>query len=184
VIVPRAAISGDICVLLAGSRPPSERTANFVRDLREAFGGEPVEPLHITADRVDGVRSAELIAAIHGSLPRLRPAPVRVDRLFFLPSQSRGPQILKLDVVPDLALEHDVGELRAALRRCGFASLHGDDRTMNVSTLQRVTHPVADPAPGWDLPLDLFVADLVLVSRITGAASYEILDAATVVGSG
>ena len=34
------------------------------------------------------------------------------------------------------------------------------------------------------LPLDLFVADLVIVSRITGVARYEILDTASIGASG
>jgi hypothetical protein len=34
------------------------------------------------------------------------------------------------------------------------------------------------------LPLELFVADQVIVSRITGLARYEILDTATIPASG
>src|SRR2546423_1701688 len=116
---------------------------------------------------------------------RLPPAPIRVDRLYFLPSQSRGPEIVKLEVGPSPALEKDVDELLAALRRCGVPSLYPTDRAKpTITTLQRVTRRDAVEPDVSGLPLELFTADLLIVSRIAGLARYEILDSASIPASG
>jgi hypothetical protein len=182
---PRPAVSGDICVLLAPSRPVSGRGAAFIDRLHADLGGERVDPLHVTVDRVATDNAPALIQSIHASARRLRPAPIRVDRLYFLPSQSRGPEIVKLEVSPDEVLDEDVDELLATLRRLGIPSLYPSDRAKpTVTTLQRVTRrdSVAPTLSG--LPLELFVADVVVVSRITGLARYEILDSVSMPARG
>jgi hypothetical protein len=115
----------------------------------------------------------------------LHPASVRVGRLYFLPSQSRGPEIVKLEVAPDGALDEDVDQLLGALRRAGLPSLYPEDRaTPTITALQRVTRRETFEPDLSDLPLELFVADLVIVSRIVGLARYEILDTASIPASG
>ena len=181
----RPVVAGDICILLAPSGPPSVRGAAFIDRLHADLGGERVEPLHVTVDRVATDDPPALIQTIRESVRRLRPVPIRVDRLYFLPSQSRGPEIVKLEVAPDGALDEDVDELLAALRQLGLPSLYPTDRAKpTVTTLQRVTRgdSVAPRTSG--LPIELFVADVVVVSRITGLARYEILDSATIPARG
>lgn len=144
-----------------------------------------MEPLHVTVDRVATDDPAALIRSIRDSVTRLRRTPVRVDRLYFLPSSSRGPEIVKLEASPDAVLEDDMNELLAALRRCGLPSLYPADRAKpTITTLQRVTRHDSVETDVSALPLDLFVADLVMVSRITGVARYEILDTASIPTSG
>jgi hypothetical protein len=180
-IVSRPALAGDICVLLAPSRPLSVRGAAFIDQLHADLGGERVEPLHVTVDRVATDDPAALVRALHESLPRLRPGPILVDRLYFLPSQSRGPEIVKLEVVSAPALDDATDELLAALRRCGLPSLYPDDRAKpTITTLQRVTRRESVEPDLSALPLELFIADVVIVSRITGLARYEILDTASI----
>ena len=92
---------------------------------------------------------------------------------------------MKLEVSPDAVLDANMNELLAALRRCGLPSLYPTDRTTpTITTLQRVTRRDSVEADLAGLPLELFVADLVIVSRITGLARYEILDTATIPTSG
>jgi len=149
------------------------------------LSGEIVDPLHVTVDRVATDDAAALIRAVHESAGRLRPAPIRVARLYFLPSQSRGPEIVKLEVAADAVLGQDVDELLAALRLCGLPSLYPTDRTTpTITTLQRVTRRDSVEADLAPLPLELFVADRVIVSRITGPARYEILGSASIPPSG
>ena len=102
-------------MLLAPSGPVSGGGAAFIDRLHADLGGEPIEPLHVTVDRVATADAATLIRAVGETAHRLRPAPVRVDRLYFLPSQARGPEIVKLEVAPDAVLDEDVNELLAAL---------------------------------------------------------------------
>jgi hypothetical protein len=185
VSVPRPALAGDICVLLAPSRPPSGFGAAFLDRLQADLGGERVEPLHVTVDRVATNDAATLIQGVRDSVRRLRPASIRVDRLYFLPSQSRGPEIAKLEVAPDAVLDEDVDQLLAALRGCGIASLYPEDRIKpTITTLQRVTRRDSVEPDLLGLPLELFVADRVVVSRITGPARYQILDTASIPISG
>lgn len=149
------------------------------------LGGERVEPLHVTVDRVGPDNPAGVIDAAHEALGRLRPASIRVERLYFLPSRSRGPEIVKLQVAADPALDEDVALLLAALRGHGLPSLYPDDRTKpTITTLQRVTRSDSAEPDRSDLPLELFVADQVIVSRIIGLARYEILDTASIRPSG
>jgi hypothetical protein len=172
-------------LLFAPSGPLSAAGAAFVDRLSSKLGGERVEPLHVTVDRVTTKDAAGLVRAVHESVWRLRPAPIRVDRLFFLPSESRGPEVVKLEVMPDRALDSDFEALLSVLRQLGVPSLYRDDRARpTITTLQRVVRrDEVDPDLS-ALPLDLFVADTVIVSRITGPARYEILDTATVPTSG
>jgi hypothetical protein len=182
---PRPAVPGDICILLAPSHQVTGHGAAFIDRLHVDLGGERVEPLHVTVDRVATDDAAALIRCVHDSVRRLRPAPVRVDRLYFLPSLSRGPEIVKLEVAPDAVLDVDIDELLESLRRCGLPSLYPADRAKpTITTLQRVTRRDSVEADVAALPLELFVADLVIVSRITGPARYEILDTASVPTSG
>jgi hypothetical protein len=170
-------VAGDICVLLAPSRPPSRPGAAFIDRLQADLGGERVEPLHVTVDRVAADDPAAFIRTVRGSVERLRPAPIRVDRLYFLPSESRGPEIAKLEVAPDAVLDADVDGLLAAIRQSGLPSLYPVDRAKpTVTTLQRVTRRDSVEPDLSALPLELFVADLVIVSRIVGASRYDILD--------
>jgi hypothetical protein len=152
--------------------------------MRAAFGGEMVDPLHVTADRVSTEATGALVRAVRESVDRLRPAPIVVDGVFLLPSMQRGPRIAKLNVVAHDALERDVAALRAAMRECGLPSLHAEERAMNVSVLQRVSGSSSVDTTTWGLPLELFVGDVVLVSRIRGPSSYEILDTATIPATG
>jgi len=91
---------------------------------------------------------------------------------------------VKLEIAPDAVLDEDMNELRTALRRCGVPSLYPSDRAKpTITTLQRVTRDsVAADLSGQ--PLELFVADRVIVSRITGIARYQIVHTAAIPASG
>jgi hypothetical protein len=176
----RPAQTGDICFVLVSSRPASPSVNGFVRGLQTAFGGRIVEPLHVTLDRVAAVDTDVVVSAVRRCLPRLRRAAIRGAGLFVLRSGYRGADVLKLDVARDGALDHDIDELRGALRDAGLRPVYGDDRAMSVTALERVERSGAFDPAAWGLPIDLFVGDTVLVSRIRGVGSYEILDTATV----
>jgi hypothetical protein len=104
--------------------------------------------------------------------------------MYFLPSASRGPEIVKMEVAADAVLDEDVAELLAALRAHGLSSLYPEDRAKpTITMLQRVTR--GDSVPDVSgLPVELFIADRVIVSRIIGPASYEILDTANIPPTG
>jgi nucleoside 2-deoxyribosyltransferase len=92
---------------------------------------------------------------------------------------------VKLDVAPGAALDEDVDGLLAALRRAGLSSLYPEDRAKpTITVLQRATRRETFEPDLSGLPLELFVADLVIVSRIVGPARYEILDTASIAASG
>jgi len=108
-----------------------------------------------------------------------------VERLYFLPSQSRGPEVVKLEVGPDAILDEDTSELLVALRRCGLPSLYPADRVKpTITILQRLTRRESVEPDVSGLPIELFIADQVIVSRIVGLARYEVLDTASIPTSG
>lgn len=180
----RAAETGDICILLVPSRPPSTSVNALVRGLQGAFGGRIVEPLHVTVDRVAAVDTEVLVSAVRECVPRLRRAAIRGNDLFVLRSEYRGADVLKLEVAGDDALDHNIDELRGALRDAGLRAMYGDERSMTVTALERIDRSAPLDAAAWGLPIDLFVGDTVLLSRIRGVGSYEILDTASVPTSG
>jgi hypothetical protein len=175
-VTVRAARTGDICILLDPSLPPPTTVNALLKRLQAAFGGRIVEPLHVTVDRVEPVDAEVLVAAIRGCIPRLTRAAVRGSALFELRSDYRGADVLKLIVARDDALDHNVDQLRAGLREAGLRPMYGDERSLSVTALERIERSAAVDAASWGLPMDLFVGDTLLVSRILGVGSYEILD--------
>ncbi|MGH2473397.1 MAG: hypothetical protein ACRDG6_13590 [Candidatus Limnocylindria bacterium] len=156
----------------------------LVRGLQGAFGGRVVEPLHVTVDRVAAVDADVVVSAVRDCLPRLRRAAIHGNDLFVLRSGYRGADVLKLDVARDDRLDHDIDELRGALRGAGLRPIYGDERSMTVTALERIERSAGLDRAAWGLPIELFVGDTLLVSRIRGVGSYEILDTATVPSSG
>lgn len=180
----RAAQAGDICILLVPSHPPSTNVREFLNKLKRDFGGRIVEPLHVTVDRVVAADTADVVRAIRECAPRLRRAAVRGEGMFVLRSAYRGANVLKLDVGRDSALDHDIDELRSALRQAALTPMYGDERSMSVTALERIERPGAPDTAVAAFPLDLFVADTLLISRIRGVGDYEILHTANLTPSG
>jgi hypothetical protein len=180
----RAAEPGDICILLVPSSPASSEVNAVLERLRDEFGGRIVAPLHVTIDRLASPDGDAIVRAVRECLPRLRRTSIRGNGLFVLRSEYRGADVLKVDVARDEALDHDIVELRAALRRAGLWPVYGDERSMTVTALERIARAAAlDPAAA-GLQAHLFVADTILVSRILGIGQYEILHTATLPASG
>lgn len=183
-VTVRAARTGDICILLVPSRPPSSNLQALLDGLKGEFGGRIVDPLHVTVDRVAAGNNDDLVPAVLARVPRLRRAAVRGTGLFVLKSEYRGADVLKLDVDRDAALDRDIDELRAAVREAGLSPMYGDGRSMTVTALERIERGGAPDPMARGLPIDLFVGDTLLVSRILGVGSYEILTTATLPVSG
>ena len=98
-------------------------------------------------------------------------------------AQSR--EIVKLEVAPHAVLDADVDVLLAALRDSGLPSLYSSDRAKStITALQRVTRGPSVTTEMSEVPVELFVADQVIVSRIVGLARYEVLDTASIPTSG
>ena len=170
----RAGQPGDVCVLLAASVPPAPDVASRLAQLRKVYGGRIVEPLHLTLERVAGVRVDDLLAAVRRSVPGLRPVLVRGEALTTMRSPYRHGDILKVE-----ARQNEVGPavavVRSEVRAAGLHSFYGHDRRANVTLLEGIVRSGDIEKPDWQ-PMDLFMADLVMVSRIIGPSSYEILD--------
>lgn len=90
--------------------------------------------------------------------------------------------MLKLHVARDDELARAIAEVRSALRAARLRSLYGDVRSTSVTVLERVER--RGSLERWPLPLELFTADELIVSRIVDASTYDILDTASVPPSG
>ena len=144
--------------------------------MRAEFGGRIVEPLHVTLERTDGEDGPGLVAAVREYAPRGRPVAVRGEKLSITPSPYRGGDVLKLQVAHNESLRRETDALRSAIRAAGLRSLYGDDRSMTVTVLERVDRHGSLDQSRWGLPLELFTADELIVSRIVDASTYDILD--------
>jgi len=144
--------------------------------MRAEFGGRILEPLHVTLERTDGEDGPGLVAAVREYAPRGRSVAVRGEKLFITPSPYRGGDVLKLHVAHNESLRRETDALRSAIRAAGLRSLYGDDRSMTVTVLERVDRHGSLDQSRWGLPLELFTADELIVSRIVDASTYDILD--------
>ena len=144
--------------------------------MRAEFGGRIVEPLHVTLERTDGEDGRGLVAAVREYAPRGRPVAVRGEKLFITPSPYRCGDVLKLQVAHNESLRRETDALRSAIHTAGLRSLYGDDRSMTVTVLERVDRHGSLDQSRWGLPLELFTADELIVSRIVDASTYDILD--------
>src|SRR5207237_579336 len=81
-----------------------------------------------------------------------------------------------LQVAHNESLRRETDALRSAIRAAGLRSLYGDDRSMTVTVLERVDRHESLDQSRWGLPLELFTADELIVSRIVDASTYDILD--------
>jgi hypothetical protein len=160
--------------LLATSSPLAPEVRARLDQLRRSYGGRIVDPLHLTLERVSGDRADDLIAAVRRSIPRLRPVPVRGESLMTMRSSYRRGDILKVETAQE-RIAPNVDAVRSAVRAAGLTSLYGGERRANVTVLEGITEDGELPAEKWR-PLELFTADLVIVSRIAGASRYDILD--------
>ena len=163
-------------MLFAPSLPVAPALVERLERLRSEFGGRIVRPLHLTVERTDGEDPSGLTAAVREYAQRARPVAVRGESLFVMPSPYRGGDVLKLQVVHNEQLGQQIDAFRSAIRAAGLRSLYGDARATSVTLLERVEHKDSlDPAQ-WADPVDLFTADSLIVSRIVGASTYDILD--------
>ena len=144
--------------------------------MRVEFGGRIVGPLHVTLERTDGEDGRGLVAAVREYAPRGRPVAVRGEKLLITPSPYRGGDVLKLQVAHNESLRRETDALRSAIRAAGLRSLYGGDRSMTVTVLERVDRHGSLDQSRWGLPLELFTANELIVSRIVDASTYDILD--------
>lgn len=133
-----------------------------------------MDPLHLTLERVSGDRTDDLIAAVRRSISLLQPVVVRGEGLMTMRSSYRGGDILKVETTQE-RIAPNVDAVRSAVRGAGLRSLYGDERRANVTVLEGIRQAGDVAAAEWR-PLDLFTADLVIVSRIAGASRYDLLD--------
>lgn len=166
--------AGDICVLFAPSRPILPAIKDRLERLRSEFSGRIVEPLHLTLERTDGEEADGLAAAVREFAVRAAPIAIRGQKLFITRSPYRGGDVLKLHVTASEPLRRQIDTLRSTLRNAGVRSLYGDERATSVTVLEHIERD--GPLEAWPLPLELFVADELIVSRILGASRYDILD--------
>jgi hypothetical protein len=161
-------------VLFAPSRPVAPAVRQRLERLRAEFRGRIVEPLHLTLERTDGKDASGLLAAVREYAARARPVVVRGEKLFLISSPYRGSDVLKLHVAQDEQVGAEINGLRSAIRAAGLRSLYGDERATSVTVLERVEGQGS--LERWTQPVELFTADELIVSRIVGASTYDILD--------
>jgi len=163
-------------VLFAPSQPIAPAVGERLERLRSEFGGRIVRPLHLTLERTDGEDPSGLTAAVRDYAARARPVAVRGEKLFVVMSPYRGAAVLKLNVARSEELGQQIEGMRSAIRAAGLRSLYGETRATSVTVLERVEHEDSlDPAE-WANSVELFTADELIVSRIVGASTYDILD--------
>jgi hypothetical protein len=163
-------------VLFAQSQPIAPVVVERLERLRSEFGGRIVRPLHLTLERTDGEDASGLTAAVRDYAARARPVTVRGEKLFMVTSPYRGGNVLKLHVARSEQLGREIDGIRSAVRTAGLRSLYGETRATSVTVLERVEHEGSLESAQWANAVDLFTADELIVSRIVGASTYDILD--------
>ncbi|MEK6227080.1 MAG: hypothetical protein AABM40_12420 [Chloroflexota bacterium] len=163
-------------MLFAPSQLIAPVVAERLERLRSEFGGRIVRPLHLTLERTDGEDASGLTAAVRDYAARARPVTVRGEKLFMVTSPYRGGNVLKFHVARSEELGREVDGIRSAIRTAGLRSLYGETRATSVTVLERVAHQGSLDRAEWPDPVELFTADELIVSRIVGASTYDVLD--------
>lgn len=144
--------------------------AAHIAELRGRFGGQQVEPLHVTCDRFDGAGDeTRLIAALAREATAATTVLVRATAVMRL-RRHDGRSVLKLVVAetPDLARVRSA--VHRARRAAAMTSAYSDDVAFTVSILEGVRDGALPEAIA---PFEAFRADRYLLSRFTAAGRFE-----------
>lgn len=175
----RPAQAGDLCILLAPADPVEiGRLLQHQQTLQAHFGGDLIEPVHLTCQRFecqDQELMRLLIQKSRRSLAALAPFPLVARALQPLYVPILGANVLKWRIEVTGELLHLERMIRQLLQAEGITPLFRSTSTL-VSALKGVpqvtTRTLQDYGP---VSYPLFTAGRILWSRIGGVDQFETL---------
>lgn len=161
-----AAGIGDMCVILAPHVVP-EGVRHYQAELRERFGGSPVELVHLTLLRSPPAR---LVPGLRDLVPHCGRFAVEITGLFTIYSESRQLMVVKAKAVDSVETQTWRARLRELARAAGVVPY--DDLPWPTVTLLTAAASSAMSMPM--VPPGLFFSvERLLLTKITGREQYE-----------
>lgn len=176
--VPRIAQPGDIFILLVPSGPELAGLRGKHAELQSQYGGQLVEPIHITVERFspdEGQCAQDCITPIKENLRQVQPFQLRTDALiqFFAPYWQS--QVLRWRVQESPFWNDFRDLLENTLNETGCPS-HFIRRRHATCTILKLDEEIDLPIEWQDFTLPLFTARQVWISELKNDGLFEILE--------
>lgn len=176
--VPRLAQPGDIFVLLVPNGTELDRLRHAQKNLQAKYGGQLVEPIHITAERFtpeDGQDTEACIATLRQNLVRLRPFPIKADALiqFFAPYWQSQVLRWRVQETPEWSYFRDQLEATLSQNRCPS---HFIRRRHATCTILKLNGEVDLSLEASKTLTPLFTAREFWISILRDEGQFEILE--------
>jgi hypothetical protein len=177
---------GDHFILLTPSHP---RETNAIqvrqRELQAIYGGELIDPVHLTFQRFlprDDAHARQIVHSTRGMLSCFQPFPLWAGSTFSAYSKFRQGRILKWRLLPcdpateiEAVLSAMLDEMNAPVVNPPADDRKDIRRRRAVTALEDISDLDSAPAgAGTEYPYPLFTAGTVTVSRVTGPNRFEI----------
>ena len=178
---PRIAQPGDIFILLVPSESELEQLRHKQIDLQSQYGGQLIDPIHITVERFspgNELCTEDCITPIKRSLYQVQPFQLRTDALiqFFAPYWHS--QVLRWRV-QESAIWNDFRDLlERTLRDIGCPS-HFVRRRHATCTILKLDGEIDLPPEAQDFSLPLFTVRQIWISVLKEDGQFEILEKIT-----
>ncbi len=143
--------------------------------LERVLGGRRIEPLHITCDRFVSASNWQKVAdSLRRYAANIPPVVIRAGSAIRVDRIGRPDSVVKFVVDETDELSAIRLAVESVRREAGIASAYARPTRFTVSVLAGVNDAML---PERIEPLDLFLADQFLLSRIVDVDKFEILEA-------
>lgn len=177
---PRIAQPGDVFFLLVPTGADLERLQQQQRDLQARFGGQLVEPIHVTVERFspeNGQLAGQCLTRLHETLSAVRPFPLFTDMLiqFFAPYWQRPVLRWRIQETPFWTNFRHLLEATLVEVHCPSHFIRGRHATCTILALSEpVELPPAEQSAG--LPNPLFTVRELWVSELQAKGRFQIVE--------
>jgi len=178
----RTAQPGDLCILLEPG-DPDEITAlrQHQLALQRRYGGEVMNPVHITPQRFTLAHPQQQYQALLDQLEALaahwQPFKISAGGLLPFHSDYRQAHIIKWKVLPPDEMVSFSSQLEHILTTIGGTSLYPPGWvSVLVTALTGIDPGTAQDEPDLSFPQPLFTPSLLTLSKIHGPTEFEVLE--------
>jgi len=175
---PRAAQPGDIFLLLIPPSKDKERLSCEQLDFQAQFGGQPVEPIHVTVERFSPDNQQlpqECVANLRENLSEMKSFPIMGDAIiqFFAPYWQSYVLRWRVQKTPEWIKFRD--QIKSMLEHIDCPS-HFDRRRHATCTILKLGNKVILPTPPPIISMPLFKVQDLRISTLREDGNFEVLE--------
>jgi hypothetical protein len=177
---PRIAQPGDVFFLLVPTGAELARLQQQQHDLQARFGGQLVQPIHVTVERFspeNGQFAGQCLTRLREILSTVRPFPLFTDMLiqFFAPYWQRTVLRWRVQQTPLWHNFRDLLETTLAEVRCPSHFIRERHATCTILSLSEPVE-LSTMEQATELPNPLFTVRELWVSELQAKGHFQILE--------